>query len=168
MDDGRWITTKAGNRVFIKNTNAYMNDFIRKKQKKYIWHGSTEENIENIKDYGFRKDKKAYFATNKDIVEKYYGKNNIMLDESEFKLKDVTKEVKKNIFPTDGMRKEAIKKGYDGIKYKTSISNYDVEILNNKKLNEIINKTEKENLELSIMLGGILTDREKKRYNKLK
>lgn len=29
MDEGRWITTKYGARVFIKNTNAYMNEKIR-------------------------------------------------------------------------------------------------------------------------------------------
>lgn len=35
-EDGRWITTKSGNRVFIKNKsiNEYMNDEIRKGAKK--------------------------------------------------------------------------------------------------------------------------------------
>lgn len=41
-DDGRWITTKTGHRVFIKNINTYMNNKIRqlankttKSQKQY-------------------------------------------------------------------------------------------------------------------------------------
>lgn len=165
MEDTGWRRNKYGG---LFNINAYMNDKIKKQYNKdYMWHGSTEENIENIKDYGFREDKTAYFATNHEIVDKNYGTNKIMLRENDFKLKDVTNEVRENVFPTDNMRKQAINSGYDGIKYKTSQSNYDVEILNHNKLNQVINKTEKENLELTLALGGNLTDKEKRRYEKL-
>lgn len=44
-EEGRWITTKSGNRVFIKNnaTNEYMNNVIRNKNKKNEFKGHFEE-----------------------------------------------------------------------------------------------------------------------------
>lgn len=172
---GVWRTV-GGRRIFIKDgedlATAMKNSgkFKKKKQEnpKYMWHGTSEENIESIKDNGFREDRRGYFATNEDVAKKNYGNNVIMLNQNDFNLKDVSKDVLKNGMPTDKMREKALKERYDGIKYKTSNSNEDVEILNIKKLNNVLDKTELENLQLTKDLGGTLTEKEEKRYNKLK
>lgn len=57
-EDGRWITTKYGNRVFIRNksTNDYMNELIRSKLKhkdeEYYYHNTDNNSINGIKEKG--------------------------------------------------------------------------------------------------------------------
>lgn len=127
-------------------------------QKKYMWHSSTKENIDLIKQYGFRYDKKSsYFATDFD-ASKLYGEDMIMLEQGEFKLKDVTNELNGND-NRELARETAIAEGYDGIKYQTSKNNYDIEITNIDKLNEVVRKTEEENQKLIKQLMGEDTEK---------
>lgn len=58
--DGRWITTKSGNRVFIKNTNEYMNNKIRKEAKEKKQENDktfqlSDENLQQVIDESISK-----------------------------------------------------------------------------------------------------------------
>jgi len=139
-----------------------------KQKPSYMWHGTSKENLDSIKNNGFREDRRGYFATNHEVVKSNYGEDVIMLEQNDFNLKDITSEVMEFGMPTDAMREQAKEEGYDGVKYQTSKNNEDVEVFNIKKLNEVFDKTELENFELSQALGYNLTPEEQQRYNKLK
>lgn len=102
--DGRWITTKTGNRVFIKNTNAYMNDFIRRsvltknKQSDNVEaiHITKKENEQNIREKGFDFEKIGSGAGNTFGKGIYFttGENERMFYQNRL---DSTTEIKSNI-----------------------------------------------------------------------
>ena len=128
-------------------------ELSKEQEPSYMWHSSSKANIDLIKQYGFRYDKESsYFATDFDIS-KGYGEDMIMLDQNEFNIKDVTQELEGND-NRKAAREKAIAEGYDGIRYQTSKNNYDVEITNVEKLNEVVKKTEAENQRLAKALMG--------------
>ena len=85
MNEGKWVTIR-GHRVFIKNTNDYMNNKIRNSKKPYLGESYTPENVndyfEKIETYEQLEEfEKDYFQKLKVmpyiVPAKYIGKNNV-------------------------------------------------------------------------------------------
>ena len=77
MDEGRWITTKAGNKVFIRfnKTNEYMNNFIRNKGNNVK---DLERKSQKLANERYKLEEKIEKITND-----YYEGENEFLDEKE-------------------------------------------------------------------------------------
>ncbi len=122
-----------------------------------IYHGSTEDAISGIRQTGVRSDnKKIYFASNPQIAESY-GINKVHLYPDELNILDVSSPKgisllkKAGIDPNipnlnDSLQLLLEKEGFDGIKYRTSKSNFDYEILNNDKVNTLLKNQSKSQL----------------------
>ena len=72
QEDGRWITTKSGNRVFIKNKdiNDYMNNKIRNKGKK-----TKEEKEQEFKENFTMKDED--YSSDYIMYQDFFGYQNV-------------------------------------------------------------------------------------------
>lgn len=130
-------------------------EFVKAQEKatESIYHATTEQNVKSIKAMGVRSDiDRMYFASDPKVVETY-GKNTISVPTNKFQILPSNGMRAKGFFERAGVDPEFPQlnekligilksEGYDGIKYPTSMDNWDYEIFNKEKINKIIKAQE--------------------------
>ena len=73
-EEGRWITNKYGNRVFIKNkdVNEYMNNMIKKKvtMKEYVAR-KEQEQMPLLQAFGYKPKEEKYGDKAQRLLDEY-------------------------------------------------------------------------------------------------